>query len=547
MNVNRSLNISSRSLLPFLEQLDSPRALSVAIMLRYEDFRGISSLSTDPRDFLEPASYFRDRQATDLLKKVKGLSIPGVDRRQAALKKWFDGEAQCYRSNERLSKFIYGGFLSPEDLAIFRFFRKVGKQVEAWIGPNPPDLDRIEGKFGPGSTFIDRGRLTTVPDKMTSVPALTRGATWYLLPWCQTHWGRFSAARHRELSWVRGNRYLTVPKTVLTDRSIAVEPSINVFYQLGFGTAIRRRLKNRAGWDLDCAQDIHRREARKSSVTREFSTLDLSNASDTVATELVRLLLPPKWFEELSALRSPFTLVDGHWHRLEKFSSMGNGFTFELETLIFAALCATVLRENGHQGILGHDVFVFGDDIIIPSDVTREVVAVLNYCGFSLNKEKSFSGPEPFRESCGGDFFEGADVRPYSIKEPVDDPWQLLPDLNGLRRSLKKLHTLTGSAFSETPLYPLMDTLPEAVRGCRGPDHLGDICLHSEESEWRWKWKNSIRYFRCVVPVPRLLPWHHWHADVVLASALYGVGDGLLGVSPRDPDLSYKVKWVPWS
>jgi hypothetical protein len=542
-----SLNISSRALLPFLEELDSPRSLAVAIMLRNDDWVGISSLSTDPRNYLEPLSYFRDRQATDLLRKVVGKSIPGVDRRNAAFKKWQSGEAQCYRTNERLAKFNYGGFLQPSDLAILRFFRKVGKQISHWIGHAPPDLDQIRGKFGPGSTFIDRGRLTTVPDKMTSEPALTDGASWYVLPWVQSHWGRFAAANRRELSWVRGNRYLTVPKTILIDRSIAVEPSINVFYQLGLGTSIRQRLRTFAKWDLDCAQDIHRRKAMESSVTREFATLDLSNASDTVAIELVRLLLPPKWFAELNALRSPFTLVDGHWHKLEKFSSMGNGYTFELETLIFAALCAVLLRENGSQGVLGDDLFVFGDDIILPDHLMREAVAVLNYCGFSVNTEKTFSGPFGFRESCGGDFFEGADVRPFSLKESVNDPWQLLPDLNGLRRSLKKLSSLTGKELNEAPLLGLRDLLPEPVKSARGPEQLGDVCLHSEESRWRWKWENGIRYIRAVKPIPRLLPWHHWHPDVILASAVYGVGDGALGVTPRDPELSYKMDWVPYS
>jgi hypothetical protein len=278
-----------------------------------------------------------------------------------------------------------------------------------------------------------------------------------------------------------------------------------------------------------------------------------------VAIELVRLVMPPRWFEELNALRSPFTFFPGrdggHWHKLEKFSSMGNGFTFELETLIFAALCAVLLRENGFRGVLGDDFFVFGDDIIVPDSLTREVKAVLNYCGFSLNEEKSFSGSVGFRESCGGDFFEGADVRPFYLKEPVNDPWQLLPDLNGLRRSLKKLESLTGRPYSSDPLIPLMELLPAEVRKCRGPIWLGDIVLHSEESEWRMKWKSDgIRYFQAVVAVPRLLPFHHWHPDVILASAVYGMGDGTRGsnrgpggVSPRDPDLSYKLKWVPSS
>lgn len=542
-----SLNTSSRVLLPFLEELGSARALTVAIMLRYKEYAGILSLKTDPRHYESAERYFCDVQATSLLKKVRGLNIRGIDRQKAAFNKWLDGEHQCYRTNERLSKFLYGAFLGPQDLAILRYFHKVGEKIRSWIGSAPPDLDHIEGRFGPGATYADRGRLTTVPDKITSTPTLTHGALWYSLPWMKTAWCRHGKKRHRgHLSWVRGNRYLTVPKTGLIDRSIAVEPAVNVFYQLGLGTSIRRRLKTNTGWDLDRAQDIHRAVARRSSVTREFATLDLSNASDTVSLELVRLLLPARWFEELLALRSPFTQVNGAWYKLEKFSSMGNGFTFELETLIFAALCSVLLEESGRSGRLGEDLFVFGDDIIIPDDMSRSVEAMLKFCGFSLNTEKSFSGSVMFRESCGGDYFNGHDVRPFHIKELINDPWELLPDCNGVRRTLKRLAALRGRESFEV-LRNWLAHLPTVVRNCRGPEELGDLVLHTDEDQWKFRWKFGIRYFKSVVRVNKALPWDHWHPDVVLASALYGAGDGRLGVYPRDCPFSYAVKWVPYS
>jgi len=542
-----SLNTSSRALLPYLEQLGTPRALTVALMLRFKDIGGILSLKTDPRHYCNAESFLRDSAATNLLKKAQLPPPPGIDRRAAALKKWWDGERSCYRTNERLSRFLYGGVSTPEDEAVNRFFLLVRKKILEWLGPSPPDLDEIRGKFGPGATFSDRGRLTTVPDKITSTPTLTASACWYMLPYMQTHWGRVNYTKKRGVSWVRGNRYLTVPKTGLIDRSIAVEPAINLFYQLGLGTSIRNRLRSRARWDLDRAQDIHRAMAQTSSITREFCTLDLSNASDTVSLELVRLLLPPAWFRELNALRSPFTFVDGRWCKLEKFSSMGNGFTFELETLIFAALMSVLLIQNGRSGRLGVDVFVFGDDILIPDDLASQAEVVLRYCGFSLNREKSFSGSVGFRESCGGDFFEGADVRSYYIKELRDDPWQLLPDYNGMRRTLSKLQALTG-VRDYSGLRGIFSVIPTVINRCRGPQDLGDIVLHTDDpSEWRIKWKEGIRYFRCVVRVSRFTPWHHWKPDVVLASALYGVGDGRLGVLPRDPPFSFKVKWVPLS
>lgn len=545
-----SLNTSLRVLLPLLEELGSVRSLTVAIMLRYKEYAQVLSLKTDPRHYANAERYFLDVQATSLVKKLENFNVDGINRRQAALNKWLDGEHQCYRTNERLSKFLYR-YQPDEDEAIFRFFLKVGKTIESWIGPSPPNLDTIEGGFGPGATFSDRGLLTTVPDKITSTPTLTAGAKWYILPYLASAWGRSDLRYQRELSWVRGNRYLTVPKTGLIDRSIAVEPAINLFYQKGLGASIRRRLRRRTGWDLDLAQDIHRREARKSSVSREFATLDLSNASDTVSRNLVKLLLPAAWFRELDALRSPATLVDGHWHVLEKFSSMGNGYTFELETLLFAAILSVLLEEEGRVGALGYDLFVFGDDIILPDDISGKAISVLKYCGFLVNEEKTFTGPLGFRESCGGDFFDGHDVRPYYIKEAINDPWLLIPTYNGFRRTLQKLATFRGRENFEV-LGHLLASCPTVVRSCKGPDFLGDIVFHSPEGEWRYKWEHGIRYFRAVIRVNQGLPWSHWKPNVVLASALYGEGDKRgkprsLGITPRDAPFSMAVKWVPSS
>jgi hypothetical protein len=382
---------------------------------------------------------------------------------------------------------------------------------------------------------------------MSSKPTLTTNAFWYILPFLQTKWGRVSQEQGRGLEWSRGNRFLTVPKNSLTDRAIAVEPAINVFFQLGLGTALRRRLKASTGWDLSVAADVHRRVARESSLDGKFATIDLSNASDTVCHELVRLVMPPAWYKELSALRSPFTYVDGRWVRLEKFSSMGNGYTFELETLIFAALLSVFLTRSGASGVLGDDLFVFGDDIIIPDHLASGAIVMLRFFGFETNKDKTFVGPVQFRESCGVDALAGIDVRPIFLKRPVYEPEALFPWINQTFHLEKRLSTLDkGRRWRSRSI--LFGCLPTRLRSCRGPEFLGDCVLHSDVSdEWNFKWKHGIRYFRGVIAIPAYLSWSNWKPDVVLASAIYGAGDGRLGVIPRDPPLSYKLSWVSGS
>jgi hypothetical protein len=274
-----SLSTSARFILQILEDLNTPFTLSLAIRLRHNDLGGILAISLDPRNYTTPDRYFRDAQGLALFSKRKDLKVTGVDRRAAALKKWWQGESECYKSNERLSRFVHGNISEDQDLVISGVISDIKKKILSWIGPKPPTLDHIKGRFGPGSTYSDRGRLTTVPDKMSSTPTLTQNAFWYILPYLETKWGRVNQERSVGLDYVRGNKFQVVPKSALIDRCIAVEPALNIFYQLGLGNSLRYRLQKATGWDLDHAADIHRKLARESSVSCEFATIDLSNAS----------------------------------------------------------------------------------------------------------------------------------------------------------------------------------------------------------------------------------------------------------------------------
>jgi hypothetical protein len=251
------------------------------------------------------------------------------------------------------------------------------------------------------------------------------------------------------------------------------------------------------------------------------------------------------------------TFIQGHWVRLEKFSSMGNGYTFELETITFAAIAMSVC----HDCVLGRDVHVFGDDIIVPSRHATEVCELLSLLGFSLNVKKTFLEGS-FRESCGGDYYDGVGVRPYQLKESPNEPQQIIAFANGLRRAARQY-----GAPSDRPLYSrrawfkLLDLLPTAIRGCRGHEDLGDIVIHDDEKYWQCRNRASIRYLRCYRPATyRKVRWEGFSYDVQFASALYGVAlmplgrtllsrNGLDGryLIPRDGVTGYKVGWVPFS
>jgi hypothetical protein len=547
----------TRVALSFYEELNTPLSLSLALQLKAGDWEGIARVSVDPSCYLDAESYARDAAAAGFLKKLSELPSK-IDTVVAAHQKWWEGERDCFKSNERLCRYLerFSNASDRED-GISCFFQEVQKLIADWIGHSPPDL--TIGRFGPGATYSDRGKMTTIPHKISSTASLTRDAIWHLPQWLGTKWGAFQAQHHGELSFVHGNRFATVPKTALIDRPIAVEPSINVFFQLGYGREIRNRLREKkgpilngrrvekAGWDLDRAQEIHRQVAEASSKTLEYSTLDLSNASDTVCSNLVELLLPPRWFSVLDDLRSKRTFIDGKWVRLEKFSSMGNGFTFELETLIFLALATVACRKAGEVGEPGYDVFVFGDDIIVPRGATRTVISLLQFCGFSLNASKTFTGLSPFRESCGADYFDGKPVRPYYLKEIPNGPQELIAIANGISALYRRL-TACGFAGNRRAWFSVLDSLPSRVRMCRGPEALGDLVIHDKEPYWTIRERNCIRYLRVFRPHKvAIVKYRLFEPEVVLACATYGCGNRQEGVIPRDGVRSYKVGWHPYS
>jgi hypothetical protein len=347
-----------------------------------------------------------------------------------------------------------------------------------------------------------------------------------------------------------------VPKTWKTLRGIAVEPLVNAFIQRALGKQLSERLL-RFGIDTQYAPATHEKLALQGSLTGEWATIDLSCASDTLSKELVRFMLPYDWWRVLDYARCKYTdvssVVDKHPDlfrqlrlkddglvELEKFSSMGNGATFELETLIFFALCTAVVKNHNL-------VRVFGDDIIVPSASASDVVKLLTQLGFVINKDKSFiSGP--FRESCGGDYMSGIAVKGVTLKtEPTcagdwytlhNRLWCLSRDYN-LELS-RTLHVIRN----QVPKHLRFD-IPEGLSGG----------FFSENP--RPKVKDGIYYYKVYIPAPRFKTLENFQPEVILAAALLSKLIGrtrdfltedpepfeAFGIEPK----SYRCKWVPYS
>lgn len=314
------------------------------------------------------------------------------------------------------------------------------------------------------------------------------------------------------------NKIAFVAKTAKTLRSIAVEPLGNGYLQKGIDLAMRNRLK-RVGIDLG-DQSLNQRLAREGSVddsAEGFCTIDLSSASDSVSTGLVKLLLPPAWFRLLDSVRSPSFLLPGakESRRYEKFCSMGNGFCFPLESLIFASVCHAVTG-----GSPARDWAVYGDDIIVRRKAFDAVIAGLKHCGFKTNARKTFA-TGPFRESCGGNWYNGEDVTPFTLDFEFEDLGSMFKAINLCRRNAR-----SSAYFAQAVAY-LINAIPEPwrfFRPIRGPE---DTAIDYGDLSFRknWGWKRS---FQCPVwyelkanPVKDTLldPTAGW---VVMAAALRG-------------------------
>jgi hypothetical protein len=546
--------------LSIMEGLDCPRSLSVAILVRHCEWDQVTSFEADPTHYLEPRDYFGAVAATDLLRKYDGFTL-SVDPEAAAIEKWWWAERQCYRTNERLSPLVYGGsYGSDIDGALLDFVSRMRKAAEFLIGDRPPNT--FDGKFGPGATMSDMSRFTTVPDKMSSLPTLTPNALFHLVPWTGTQWAEACAALGNSPLVVRGNSFFSVPKTSRTRRGCAKEPSLNGFYQLGLGREIRKRL-GRRGFDLVNGQGVHRRVACSASNSGDFATIDLSSASDTVCTNLVKLVLPHRWHSMLDSLRSPFTKMGKSWVKLEKFSSMGNGFTFELETTLFACICMAVMGDDARPG---RNLFVYGDDIIVPSKFSKDVIAALKFFGFTPNLKKTFT-EGVFRESCGGDFFAGISVRAHYLTKDPDEPQHVISLANGIRRlAFQDSYHDDRWPGLRRAWFKCLDLLPSTIRRCRGPQALGDLVVHDDEERWETRWRSSgIRYVRVYRPANyRVVRWDGFAHSVQFATAIYLAGSGPdtyrrvrpryslqeddpRGLLPRDAVTGFKVGWVPFS
>jgi len=254
-------------------------------------------------------------------------------------------------------------------------------------------------------------------------------------------------------------KLIAVPKDSRGPRLICVHPAEAIWAQQGLRRALERAIERvRHSWGpwprghihFD-DQTVNGRIALLSSKYRLYATLDMKEASDRLSETLVQVLFGP-YYRKFGCCRAQkYSFKVGAnapvMDDIHSYAPMGNATTFPVQSLVFWAICVASLQYHGFHK--PDSVYVFGDDILVPTKMAQFVIDDLESFGLVVNRSKSFWRSH-FRESCGVDAFKGVNVTPVR--------WKCAPDVRNTSdllsmSELAKRLRLAGYDSAATELY----------------------------------------------------------------------------------------------
>jgi len=458
-----------------------------------------------PDATLEEARAFSQVQC--IVKKYNNAPDPAPGPCKAALEKFTAVNRRCgeweYDPRSSLDDLLMGEFKQ----ALYRFYYRDGDGGSIISG-----LDQLigKGKVGKGNSVMSRypDFYTKVFDGPHSTTSDDLKFAWDHAVNSNPHWRNAEATRQNRYGTftVAGNKLSFVNKNVDVARCISKEPIINMWFQLGLGEVLQDRLKEVLDIDLSYQPFENGEQARLGSLDGSFATIDLESASDSISMRMLRYVMPREWLVWLELLRSPKCNLPGNRNvSLEMVSTMGNGFTFPLETVIFGCVVSSVYRLLGiplgikkghsrqHAGVKNFGVF--GDDIIVKTDAYRWVVRLLELLGFSVNVKKTFV-KGPFRESCGQDWFNGQPCRPVFIKR-LNSAQDIYVAINTLNRwsAMTKLYLPSLVGWLRSLIATSSPTVPcdeVDTAGIHVPSDLAREVRRGPHGEWNYRKDSPI-------------------------------------------------------
>lgn len=392
--------------LDILEALNIPHSLALALCYKYGEFDELYRLLGEPLPLnghgnLTPyeniSEYRAFFQANALFSKADDLPpLPGLAEK--ALQDFLDCEKHNRETNIR---FLCKEVNSPLIYQTSRLLAEI-------LGEHS-ELDMAQNlRFGPGVSSSCRGLKATIAHKLEADIICTPRS----LPIVERTFRHFFQYYYNLKPIVASEQYnyfTTVPKTFKQERGICIGQHGNIVVQLAYGAQLRQRFRKYV--DLDKAADFHQYLVEKK--WREIATIDLRSASQMIARRAVQAVWPETWLSVMDDLREEYTLLpDGTKNYNQHYSAMGNGFTFEMESLLFYCLAKAAML---NAGMKWKYLSVFGDDIIVDKECGPIVVQALKDFGFVPNDDKTYLDG-PFKESCGVDTLRGRNVRPVFLR-----------------------------------------------------------------------------------------------------------------------------------
>jgi hypothetical protein len=358
------------------------------------------------------------RQLTLMFEKVE---LPcTLERENKAFAEYIQCEKDVRESDKSLTPSEQEEFRRIASMLFWDVFKHVDQKVY---------MHELKPKHGPGTVADNlssngKYRQLTWPKRLNEVLPMVE----YLIP-------NYSFSEYLEDVDILEPeaeipaKVISVPKTQKTPRIIAKEPTAFQYMQQGI---LRELLDSLGRVDYLASmigfddQTPNQRMAEIGSRFGTLATLDLSEASDRVSNQHVRLLLRghQHLFDAVDACRSRKADVPGKGIiRLAKFASMGSALCFPMEAMVFLTVVLVGIQRSLNTSLslkdiraLQGSVRVYGDDIIIPVDHVDSVVDALQTFGFVVSISKSFWNGK-FRESCGKEFYDGHDVSIVKVRQ----------------------------------------------------------------------------------------------------------------------------------
>jgi len=336
-------------------------------------------------------------------------------------------------------------------------------------------------------------------------------------------------------------RVVTVPKTLKAPRIIAIEPVCMQYVQQGIRAWLYAKLESywlSAGHVNFTDQSINQKLAMKGSKTGRLATIDLSDASDRVPRSLAMEMFRSNrdLYDSIDACRSTHAeLPNGQLvGPLVKFASMGSALCFPVEAMYFYTICVMALLDdiglsytqaNAHR--VSRSVYVYGDDIIVPSTRAGVILDYLQKYKCKVNSNKTFVSGK-FRESCGVEAFAGIDVTPVYVRSTVPEgkhqassiiSWVATANLfykKGLWRTTQFMRNKCERLIGHLPF------LPENTEG------IGRISFLGRNLRSIGRWSKFLHRFevRAMVPKP-VYRTDKLNGYGALTKAFHGLEQGL--------------------